>query len=178
MKSLSQVLNESSIKDDDHLFEMATIVGARWGGENYRIAICGLISIDRPTPHVHIYLEKDISDGEVTFNFEISLIDILAKDEINLIYQMHKANKLKKTHRNDCSWAGYADVKKGLIKLLKEKPSSDKRFIGFETYLESIIYSWNNEMDCTKTIKGGNPMKEYLHESRITILPKYQKYFE
>ena len=67
------------------LLEMATFGAERWGNDTYKIAVHGASTKDRPTPHIHIYLANDQSYK--LFNFEISLIDILCNDEINLIYQ-------------------------------------------------------------------------------------------
>ena len=78
------------------IFEMATISKTeRWGNNIYRIAVHGTASGDRETPHIHIYLANDTKPYN-KFNFEISIIDILCKDEINLIYQ-----RSQKEHRKN-----------------------------------------------------------------------------
>ena len=58
---------------------MATISKAeRWGNNTYRIAVHGIVSGERETPHVHIYLTNDNKPYN-NFNFEISIIDILCE---------------------------------------------------------------------------------------------------
>ena len=47
------------------------------------------------------------------FNFEISLIDILCYDEINIIAQVDKDRNIKRMHRNKCSWEGYKKLYEG-----------------------------------------------------------------
>ncbi|MBO5849961.1 MAG: hypothetical protein J6Q47_01600, partial [Paludibacteraceae bacterium] len=78
------------------LFEMATFGKPRWDKTDYRISV----SKDGETPHIHIYLLKD--DDHTNFNFEVSLVDILCNDEINLIYQLDRKNNIMRTHRREC----------------------------------------------------------------------------
>jgi hypothetical protein len=177
------ILSESELKDyikesvKEHLLlEMATFGTERWGNNTYRIAVHGASTKDRPIPHIHIYLNQDVQPYK-QFNFEISLVDILCKDEINLIFQMDRKNNIKNTNRVDCTWTGYADIYYG-IKTFLSSPSKSKKYGMFIDNLDRAIYEWNRETDFIKTENGGNPLKEYLDEKGLTVLPQYMKYFE
>lgn len=91
--------------DNNHQIpEMATISkDEKWGKYHYRIAVHGPASGDRTVPHIHIYLSSDKKPYN-NFNFEISLIDIVCKDEINLIYQNDRYNNIQRINRNKCEW--------------------------------------------------------------------------
>ena len=66
------------------LLEMVTFGRINDGKDMYKIVIHGPASNDRPMPHIHIYLNNDVFPYS-QFNFEISIVDIVCKDEINLI---------------------------------------------------------------------------------------------
>ena len=170
-KTLRNVIAESTKRV---LLEMATFGTEKWGNNTYKIAVHGASTKDRPIPHIHIYLNNDANYK--LFNFEISFVDILCKDEINLIYQYDRANHIRNTNRNNCSWNGYADILKGFKKFLFSQPILG-RFGTFKDNLERAIYEWNRETDFAKTEQGGNPLKEYLDSKGITILEKYKGYF-
>lgn len=86
MKSLKEFIYLHIWKDEP-IVEMATIgYGLKFGKDRFKVAIHGQSSGDRENPHIHIYLENDKMPYN-KFNFEISLVDILCYDEINLIYQ-------------------------------------------------------------------------------------------
>lgn len=106
MRTLKEFIFDT-FAPSETIFEMTTISKAeRWGNNTYRIAVHGTASGDREIPHVHIYLTNDNKPYN-NFNFEISIIDILCKDEINLIYQRDRSkNKLIK-NRSKCFWEGY-----------------------------------------------------------------------
>ena len=84
MKTLVQFIQEKlyNYPNSQHLYEMATIAkDVSFNKEHKSVQIHGTNSGDRENPHIHIYNYND----KVNFNFEISLIDIICKDEINLI---------------------------------------------------------------------------------------------
>lgn len=154
----------------EQIIEMATISKVeRWGNEQYRIATHGTAAGDRETPHVHIYLSNDTKPYN-KFNFEISLIDILCYDEINLIYQRDKkANKLI-TNRNRCSWEGYNKILNGFEEWLFERSKMPGEF---KDNLDAIIWCYNNESSSLSE----NPLLDYINERGLTILDKYKHYF-
>ena len=138
------------------------------------MAVHGQSTKDRPTPHIHIYLNNDVNPY-TRFNFEISFVDLLCKDEIVPIYQRDTSNNLLNKNRKQCSWNGYADILNGLKTFFQEGPIYTK-FGAFENNLERAIYEWNRETDLRKTESGGNPLKEYFDDRGLTPLPKYAKY--
>lgn len=103
------------LSDEEVLTEMATFGVEKWGRKTYKIAVHGASSKDRPIPHIHIYLNNDINPY-TKFNFEISLIDILCKDEINLIFQTDKKKNIDNRNRKQCTWTGYSEIKEGLYR--------------------------------------------------------------
>lgn len=167
MKSLQDILIDN---DHDVVLEMATFGKPRWGSKDYKIAIHDPATKDRDTPHIHIYLLNDINYN--TFNFEISLIDILCKDEINLIYQLDRSKNIMRTHRDECSWKGYSNIYKGLVEFLSTNQNI-KQYNYCENGLKASIEAYNAESN-----SRGNALKEYLDGKGLTVLPKYSKYFE
>ena len=159
----------------NQLLEMATCGVEKWGKNTYKIAVHGASSKDRPTPHIHIYLDKDVYPY-AEFNFEISFVDLICKDEVIPIYQVDREHNLKKTNRKDCSWVGYKDIFKGFKEYLFQ-PHKSSKYGSFSDNLERVIYEWNKETDYVKTTNGGNPLKEYLDKNGLTPHPKYAKYF-
>jgi len=173
-ETISSALRETFGKT--HLFEMATIGAQRWGNQMYSIQIHGASTADRNVPHIHIYLKND--HGKKMFNFEISLIDLVSKDEINLIYQLDRTRNVKHTNKNHCSWNGYSDIYNGLREYLFGDVQLPQYKNLCSDNLDAAIYAWNIETDMLKTLNGGNPMKEWLDERGIRILPGYRIYFE
>lgn len=165
------------LSDEEVLTEMATFGVEKWGRKTYKIAVHGASSKDRPIPHIHIYLNNDINPY-TKFNFEISLIDILCKDEINLIFQTDKKKNIDNRNRKQCTWTGYSEIKEGLYKFLFN-PCEDKRFGDFNDNLERGIYEWNRETDYVKTInEKKNLLSEYFKKKGLIPLPKYEKYLK
>ena len=158
------------------LIEMATCGVENWGKYTYKIAVHGASTNDRPTPHIHIYLNTDQNPYN-RFNFEISFIDLICNDRITPIYQLDKQNHLKHTNRRECSWVGYNEIADGLKEFLA-RPCPQSKFGTFSTNLERVIYEWNRETDFVKTNNGGNPLKEYLDSHGLTPHPKYKDLFE
>ena len=85
MKQLIDYIFTDEFPDEPLIFEMATISrDVKLGKNRYKIAVHGTLSGDRKNPHIHIYLSTD-NRLYNKFNFEISIVDILCYDEINLI---------------------------------------------------------------------------------------------
>lgn len=154
--------------DSNMALEMATFGKPNWNSVDYRISVHGPISKDRETPHIHIHLLED--NNHTKFNFEVSLIDILCKDEINLIYQIDEDNDIIRTHRIDCSWEGYTNVYKNFKKFLETNQNCGP-YKEFENGLRAAIEAYNAESN-----SRGNALKEYLDKRGLKVLPKYTKY--
>lgn len=107
------------------------------------------------------------------------MLDILTKDEINVIFQLDRSNNIARTNRRDCSWQGYRDLYKGFKAFLFSKPASTRKGGNFIDNLDRAIHEWNRETDLNGYENlGTNPLKDYIEGKHLTILPKYQKYFE
>lgn len=159
------------IDKDVPINEMATIVKAiNWGGHFYRVAIHGPNTADRPYPHIHIYDSRDTFPYK-KFNFEISLIDILCYDEINLICQQDKSNKINRKNKAKCNWNGYRKIRDGFEDWLFDKPS---RAGNFNDNLEAIIHNYNEEAP----LGDEDSLLNYIKDQGKKVLPKYKKYFE
>lgn len=102
------------------------------------------------------------------FNFEISLVDIMCYDEINLIYQRDVKNGIKRTNRNKCSWNGYFKLKEDFEDWLFSK--SSKRG-DFKDNLDAIIYFYNEE-------NHNKTLWDYIEEHGLKVLDKYKHYKE
>lgn len=176
MKSIIEYIQEKlGIVDiSKPILEMSTICKyIKWGNYNYRIAIHGPSSKDRDYPHIHIYFSDDVYPYK-KFNFEISLIDILCYDEINLICQQDKYNKINIKNRNKCSWSGYRKIRNGFEEWLFDKPTIPGDFID---NLDAIIYEYNNESPYNIENKDENYLLEYIKDHGKKVLPQYLKYF-
>lgn len=105
MKSLLSYIKDiyyEKLLSSEKVYEMTTISrNEKFGKDNYRVSIHGPASADREIPHIHIYLANDITPYN-KFNFEISLTDILCKDEINLIYQRDIKNHIMRSNKSKC----------------------------------------------------------------------------
>ena len=163
-------LHERLIVDPDMPLEMATFGKPRWGEIDYKVAIHSPIIKEREIPHIHIYQLNDPYHN--MFDFEISLIDILCKDEINLIYQLDRSKNIMRTHGDECSWKGYSNIYKGLVEFLSTNQNI-KQYNYCENGLKASIEAYNAESN-----SRDNALKEYLVENDLTILPKYEKYLE
>lgn len=173
-KAVKRVIDEEV--GDDFLIEMATCGVEKWGNRTFKIAVHGASSADRPTPHVHVYLNNDQNPYR-QFNFEVSLVDLFCTDQITPIYQLDEERNIKRTHRDECTWTYYKEIKKGLRTFFNSRCTNNK-FGNFSDNLERVVYEWNRETDFVKTEQGGNPLKDYFQEHNLVILPKYQKYLK
>lgn len=154
-KYLQEKLNivESSIT----IIEMATIdKTVKVYKDTYRIALHCPVVGDRPYPHFHIYLANDIFPYN-RFNIEISLIDLLCYDELNI------------KNRNRCSWSGYKKLHDRIEDWLEEPCTGLPG--NFQNNLEALIWSYDNESN------DGNSLLEYINDHGKKVLPKYEKYF-
>lgn len=161
-----------------HPSEIATVGGFESGGRLYRIAVHGSSLNDFEEPHFHIYLdtEEGLDYLNPPFNFEISLMDFLSKDELNLLSQIDKERDVR--HMMDgCSWEGYEELREDLIYFFNNRHVS-KRISCFRDNLDFLIHIWNEQHDFMYEQKGINPLKEYFTNHNIPILDKYKIYFE
>lgn len=171
MKSLIEYLNINKWPSEKSvILEMSTIDWTRLNKTDYRIAVHGPGTKDRENPHIHIYLAKD-KDPFNKFNFEISICDILCKDEINLIKMRDEKNHIKKNNKNQCSWNGYSKLRNDFEDWLFSKSSYPGNF---KDNLEAIIYVYNKENGNTTN----NAIKDYIESRSWKVLPKYKKYVE
>lgn len=158
------------------LLEMATFGRINDGKELYKIAIHGPASKDRPMPHIHIYLNKDVFPYPL-FNFEVSLVDLVCKDEINLVAQLDKENNIKRTNRSECSWQGYRELYKRFQEFLRQKPMKKGYKNVAQNNLQVAIMEWdtenNDNMEDNESL-----MKKFIESRGFKILPKYLPYFE
>lgn len=156
-----------SMKNLDEL-SSATIGKPRWGEVDYRIAVHGSVSQVEDSPCVHIYLLSDISHDK--FDFVVSMVDILCKDEVNLIRQTDEAKNVIRANENECSWEGYESIYEGLMTFLSDK-STIRPYASCENGLHASIAAYNAESN-----SRGNALKEYLDGRDLSILPQYAKY--
>lgn len=177
IKTIDEFVTGGNTEYGSAIVEMATFGEEKWGNNTYKISIHGAMSADRPTPHIHIYYKQEKNTRNPVFNFEISLIDILCKDEINLIYQRDKDKNIERTNRAECGWKGYDDIKSGFKVFLFSTPKPSK-FGTFKDNLERAIYEWNRESDYSATQNGENTLNKYFKEHGLVVLPKYSSYLE
>jgi hypothetical protein len=170
MKSLYEYLNNFLWGNEDFIVEMATIGRPTLGKKKYHIAIHGVLAGDRPNPHIHIYLNDDTRPYN-RFNFEVSLVDILCKDEINIIKMRDESKGINKNNRSKCSWNGYQKLKDDFEDWLFSKCSIPGQF---ENNLDACVYWYNEEGDP----KSNNPIRDYIEKHGLKILDKYKKYVE
>ena len=146
---------------------IATIGVEKWGDKIYRIAVQGAT-----IPHIHIYLNND-SIPYHEFDFEISLIDILYKGEINLLSQIDKHRNIYSIIPAECSWTGYEDIKDGIRNFLFSSCNNTH----FSDNLALAIYEWSKETDFVKTeCEGRNLIGLLFKQTHLTPLPEYEKY--
>ena len=168
-----QVINEVK---EQLLLKMATFGNIKANNNLYRIAIHGPATNDRPMPHIHIYLAQDKFPYPL-FNFEISLVDLVCKDEIVLVAQIDRKNNVYRTHRNECSWEGYKDLYKSFKDFLS-KPPMKKIYKGRAlNNLQVAIMEWDNENNDNMEDEE-SLMKKFIESKGYTILPNYLPYFE
>ncbi|MBR4197497.1 MAG: hypothetical protein IKQ94_01845 [Bacteroidales bacterium] len=164
-----------TIPEGDMLMEMATIRKDNlWGGDHFRVAVHGPLKNelntpkDRCEPHIHIYLTLDVQPYTM-FDFEVSLVDIFAKGEYNLLSQVDRFTKDKfvdKRQDNDCSWKGYRHILKGLKQLLKANAPGVKNDVECLDNLQYCIESYNEESN----IMTPNPFLDYIAEHNKELL--------
>ena len=167
------VLNEVK---EQLLLEMATFGNIKANNNSYRIAIHGPATNDRPMPHIHIYLSQDKFPYPL-FNFEISLVDLVCKDEIVLVAQIDRAKNIRRTNKDDCSWIGYRELYNSFKDFLSQPPMK-KIYKGRAlNNLQVAIMEWDNENN-DNVDDNESLMKKFIESKGYTILPKYLPYFE
>lgn len=170
MKSLKYYLNKYLYGlDEQHLYEMATIdKHAILDKEGKSIQIQGTNSGDRQNPHFHIY-----SIGSKTkFNFEISLVDIVCYDEINLVAMIDTKKHINIKNRSKCSWNGYTKMKNDFEYWLE---SSNVKIPGdYKNNLDALIYWYNNESYVPDV---SNPFLKYLSDRGLKVHDSYRYLF-
>ena len=174
MKSLLSYIKNiyyNKLLPSENVYEMATISrNEKFGKDNYRVSIHGPASADRENPHIHIYLANDIIPYN-KFNFEISLTDILCKDEINLIYQRDIRNHVMRSNRSKCSWDGYKNLLYDFEDWLFNE--NVKKAGDFIDNLHALIFFYNDESPYTEQ----NSLLKYIKDHGLKILNEYEKYF-
>lgn len=125
MKKFSQIVSRliDSYRQEQYepVLEMATISKKlKVGNTTYKVAVHGPASKDP-------YKE---------FNFEISLVDLLCYDELNLVTMIDKEKHLNITNRNKCSWKGYRGLHDEFEDWL-ERPSE---FPGISTTTWKLLF--------------------------------------
>lgn len=164
------------IDEYNHLLNIYTFGSFKCNEVEYRLATQG--DIDKiHMPCFHIYKEDEDDYAHPEFDFAVSLVDILSKDEFNLIWQQDNESGIKRTDKTECSWTGYENLLNMIKDYLSSTPKSNKRW-GFNDNLDRAIYAWNNETCVDFEEKGINPLKEYCKSHNIIIQEKYQPYFE
>lgn len=158
------------------LLEMATFGRINDGKDMYKIAIHGPASNDRPMPHIHIYLNNDVFPYS-QFNFEVSLVDLVCNDEINLIAQIDRKNNIIRTNRSECSWEGYRDLYKTFQSFLRQQPMKKGYRNIAQNNLQVAIMEWDNENNDNME-DNESLMKNFIESKGFKILPKYLPYFE
>lgn len=152
------------------IVEMATVdKKVKVGKDTYRIALHGPAVGDRPYPHFHIYLANDMFPYK-KFNIEVSLVDLLCYDELNIVGIQDKEKGTNIKNRDKCSWLGYRKLHNTIEDWL-EKPCTGLPG-RFANNLEALIWSYDNESN------QGLSLLEYIKDQGKKVLPKYKKYFE
>lgn len=160
------------LEPDIPVMEMSTIdKKASLGKSYYRIALHGPAVGDRSYPHIHIYDSKDVFPYK-KFNFEVSLVDLLCYDELNLVCMQDKSTGINIKNKTKCSWNGYHKLRDDFEDWLVS-PYTGMRG-DFKDNLDAIIWTYNNE----SPDNGKNPLLEYIENQGKTVLDKYKSYFE
>jgi len=127
---------------------------------------------DGREPHFHITFANHEGDD---FRFEISLIDILAKDELNLVAMRDSRDpegEIVHLIKDECSWKGYEDLREGVRAYLAEEETDSMRFLRKgDTHLHSIVRAWDWENHDEGIC--GYVLDDYLRQNGISVLPKY-----
>ena len=183
MKSILEYIQEklNMIEPSIPIIEMATIDKTVKVSKNtYRIALHGPAVGDRPYPHFHVYLANDVFPYKM-FNIEISLIDLLCYDELNIVAIQDKERKINIKNRNKCnvcsthvvhkcSWSGYRKLHDKIEDWLEEPCTGLPG--NFQNNLEALIWSYDNESNEDMSLL------EYINDHGKKVLPKYEKYFK
>ena len=124
---------------------------------------------NRLVPHIH--LDRADDPDRRRFKFEISLVDMLATGEPVLVLQKDVKKHINRTNKTECSWNGYAKLRKGAIEYLESGPEDDAPR-GSRSNLESFIMFWNKECGTDP-----NRLAKYIKDHNVDVLDKYRVYF-
>ena len=164
--------NYLETEDYDESPNWNTLGWLKAGGTRYGVFVG--FQVDRPdeVPLLQIHIDEPVR-GE-SFWFKVSLIDLISKDEPTLHYQRDlrdlPAGVIRQ--RGRCSWKGYGQLKRGLMRFLKEKPKDARG--GCRTNLLLAISLWNmeNRVDCNgRAVR--NRFQRYLTSRHIDVPDKY-----
>lgn len=170
MKTIKEFIDSLLMFPEKKVYEMATIGKPVLNKEKRIVAIHGVNSGDRPYPHIHIYLASDKFPYN-EFNFEISLIDILCKDEINLVRMRDKKTRKLINNKDKCSWEGYSKLRDDFEDWLFGVSTFPGDFID---NIDAIIWNYNNESEYAKE---QNALLGYIRSQGMKVLENYKKYF-
>ena len=157
-------------EEDVHMLcEMATVGWPIIDKVEYKLSIHGINTRDRLVPHIH--LDRADDPDRRRFKFEISLVDMLATGEPVLVLQKDVKKHINRTNKTECSWNGYAKLRKGVVEYLESGPEDDAPR-GSRSNLESFIMFWNKE-------NGTDPnrLAKYIKDHNVDVLDKYRVYF-
>ena len=164
--------NYLETEDYDESPNWNTLGWLKAGGTRYGVFVG--FQMDRPdeVPLLQIHIDEPVR-GE-SFWFKVSLIDLILKDEPTLHYQRDlrdlPAGVIRQ--RGRCSWKGYGQLKRGLMRFLKEKPKDARG--GCRTNLLLAISLWNmeNRVACNgRAVR--NRFQRYLTSRHIDVPDKY-----
>lgn len=164
-------MNDHSIR-----IEMRTIGAGTWGGKEYKLAVHGPNCKHDDEPSFHIYWYDEVDMANPRFDISISLLDILTKDEINIVSLIDKDSTMEFKDKTEGSWSGYEEVLMGIKEFLFSKPLSRKESCLIDN-LEKAIVGWNKERLFNYEAIGRNPLRELIENKQLKILPKFLKYF-
>lgn len=156
--------------NDCPIQEMASISKhVKFGKGAYRVEIHGPASKDRETPHIHIYRADD-SHPWTKFNFEVSLVDIIRHDEINLVRMKDIVSRKNITNRSKCSWDGYSKMRNDFEDWLYSENVEIKG--DYIDNLDALLYWYNQQSN-----SSNNALLDYFKERGYKVHKNYHKYF-
>lgn len=154
---------------DELLLETATIGWPTIDKVKYRVSLHGCYAEDFPMPHIHLDRADDLE--RVSFEFVISLVDMLATGEPVLVFQKDLANHVYLSGRTECRWDGYPKLHDGVVEYLEAGPEAVAPKHS-RSNLESSIIAWNNESG-----DRVERLSEYIKNGGIKVLDRYKVYF-
>lgn len=171
MISLTQFISDSISKlyipDREYVLEMAQVGrNVKLGRHIHDLAVHGTNAGDRAYPHLHIYKIR----GDKTFDFEVSLLDIVCDDEINLISMKDKSARINRRNRRICSWEGYKAMFNDFEEWLDEIPKRPGAF-EYKNNIDYCVWAYNDESGGDKEY---NPFLEYVRSQGKKVHPLHK----